>query len=107
MLVVLLEQDAGEFSVPSKTLSYLAAGRPVLGLMPPENLAAQLVLDAGGFVRAADCGPRSIRRPPGPSRLLDDPARMAQLGVESRVLAEKEFALAGAADAFERDPDGR
>ncbi len=28
VLVVLLEQDAGAFSVPSKTLSYLCAGRP-------------------------------------------------------------------------------
>lgn len=101
ILVVLLEQEAGEFSVPSKTLSYLAAGRPVLGLMPPENLAAELVLDAGGFV-APPLRSSIDAAATWASRLLHDPARMAQLGVESRVLAEKEFALAGAADAFER-----
>ncbi|MGN5378755.1 glycosyltransferase [Streptomyces lasalocidi] len=50
VLVVLLEGDAGMFSVPSKTLSYLCAGRPVLGLMPAENLAAQLLHQAGSAV---------------------------------------------------------
>lgn len=50
VLVVLLEQEAGAFSVPSKTLSYLCAGRPVLGLMPGENLASSLVTRAGGLV---------------------------------------------------------
>jgi hypothetical protein len=37
VLVVLLDKSAGAFSVPSKTLSYLCAGRPVLGLMPEED----------------------------------------------------------------------
>ena len=46
VLVVLLEKSAGAFSVPSKTLSYLCAGRPVIGLMPAENLASQLLRDA-------------------------------------------------------------
>lgn len=100
VLVVLLEQDAGEFSVPSKTLSYLAAGRPVLGLMPPENLAASLVERAGGFIAP----PVRTSLPAAgqwADQLLRDPARQSQLGVESRQLAEKEFALEGCADAFE------
>ncbi|UUZ57635.1 glycosyltransferase family 4 protein [Nocardioides sp. B-3] len=101
ILVVLLEQDAGEFSVPSKTLSYPAAGRPVLGLMPPENLAASLVLDAGGFIAPPV---RSSLPAAGmwADQLLRDPARLAQLGAESRLLAEKEFALETCADEFER-----
>lgn len=101
LLVVLLEQEAGEFSVPSKTLSYLAAGRPVLALMPPENLASELVLGAGGFVAP----PVRTSLEPAASwarRLLADPARLDQLGSESRLLAEKEFALTGAADVFEQ-----
>lgn len=100
LLVVLLEQDAGEFSVPSKTLSYLAAGRPVLGLMPPENLAASLVLGAGGYVappvRASLDGAASWA-----DRLLRDPERRERLGEESRAIAEREFALSGCADEFE------
>ena len=100
LLVVLLEQDAGEFSVPSKTLSYLAAGRPVLGLMPTENLAAELVVEAGGFVASPD---RSSLTPAAmwADTLLRDPARLTQLGGESRKLAEQKFALEGCADEFE------
>ncbi|CAM5683349.1 hypothetical protein SALBM311S_07147 [Streptomyces alboniger] len=74
LLVVLLAADAGEFWVPSKTLSYLCAGRPVLGLMPADNLASQLLHQAG-----------SGRLPPEESslddasawvqRILSDPAR--------------------------------
>ncbi len=100
LLVVLLEQDAGEFSVPSKTLSYLAAGRPVLGLMPPENLAAALVQDAGGFV-AQPVRSSVAAAAAWADRLLRDPDRLSQLGAESRELAEKEFALEGCADEFE------
>lgn len=100
LLVVLLEQDAGEFSVPSKTLSYLSAGRPVLGLMPPENLAAGLALDAGGFVAP----PTRSSLPAAAEwadRLLRNPSRAAQLGHESRQLAEREFALERCVDVFE------
>lgn len=50
VLVVLLDQSAGAFSVPSKTLSYLCAGRPILGLMPVGNLAATMVSEVGGCV---------------------------------------------------------
>ena len=100
ILVVLLEQDAGAFSVPSKTLSYLCAGRPILGLMPEENLAAQLIERAGGCVL-----------PPQDSTLsgaadwvvdlLGDGKRRAELGRASRSLAQREFALAGCASRFE------
>lgn len=100
LLVVLLEPDAGEFSVPSKTLSYLAAGRPVLGLLPPSNLAAELIASAGGFVAPPERAslPDAIAYA---DRLLRDPERRTRLGAESRALAEREFALKGSADAFE------
>ncbi|MFF5534530.1 glycosyltransferase family 4 protein [Streptomyces cinerochromogenes] len=100
VLVVLLDPDAGQFSVPSKTLSYLCAGRPVLGLMPADNLAARLLRQAGSAVF-----------PPGEQALgdaaawirdlLSDPARAERLGKESRALAEREFALESCASRFE------
>ena len=37
VLVALLESDAGAYSVPSKVLTYLAAGRPILGAIPAEK----------------------------------------------------------------------
>jgi glycosyltransferase involved in cell wall biosynthesis len=100
VLVVLLEQDAGAFSVPSKTLSYLCAGRPVLGLMPAENLAATLVARADGCVLP----PRAESLPAAAvwvGDVLDDPERRAAVGKAARALAEQEFALARCADAFE------
>lgn len=100
VLVVLLEQAAGAFSVPSKTLSYLCAGRPVLGMMPAENLASTLVADAGGFVL-----PPSEDSLPAAAAwvvtVLADAGKSAEIGHSSRALAEKEFALAGCADRFE------
>jgi glycosyltransferase involved in cell wall biosynthesis len=100
VLVVLLTADAGEFSVPSKTLSYLCAGRPVLGLMPADNLAAKLLRQAGSPVFAPEESSLSdaatwVRE------VLNDPARAESLGKESRALAEREFALEGCASRFE------
>ncbi len=105
VLVVLLEQEAGAFSVPSKTLSYLCAGRPVLGMMPSENLAASLITKAGGCVvppneRALDEAAGWVRR------VMDDGDLRTELGEASRDLAEQEFALAGCADRFEVLLDG-
>lgn len=51
VLLTLLEADAGVFSVPSKVLTYLCAGRPLLLAVPPENLAARIVCQhAAGLV---------------------------------------------------------
>jgi len=100
VLVVLLEQDAGAFSVPSKTLSYLCAGRPVLGLMPAENLASQLVGDVEGCVLPPDESslPAAAAWTVG---VLADAEEQARIGKLARALAEREFALAGCADRFE------
>ncbi|HVK28895.1 MAG TPA: glycosyltransferase family 4 protein [Nocardioides sp.] len=100
ILVVLLEQQAGAFSVPSKTLSYLCAGRPVLGMMPSENLASALVTRAGGLVVAPDedALPGAAAWAAG---VLADTELREELGEASRDLAELEFALAGCADRFE------
>ncbi|AZQ36754.1 glycosyltransferase WbuB [Streptomyces cyaneochromogenes] len=100
VLVVLLAPDAGEFSVPSKTLSYLCAGRPVLGLMPADNLAANLLREAGSAVfppeeSSLDSAATWVRE------ILTDPVHAESLGKESRTLAEREFALDGCASRFE------
>lgn len=100
ILVVLLEQDAGAFSVPSKTLSYLCAGRPILGLMPAENLAATLVSRVDGCVLPPQEAALPLAAEWVGSVLADDERRVA-LGKASRALAEHEFELAGCADRFE------
>jgi putative colanic acid biosynthesis glycosyltransferase WcaI len=50
VLVALLEPDAAQFSVPSKVLSYLSVGRPIIALVPDGNPSAVDVTAGGGFV---------------------------------------------------------
>jgi colanic acid biosynthesis glycosyl transferase WcaI len=100
VLVVLLEQDAGAFSVPSKTLSYLCAGRPILGLMPAENLAATLVSRVDGCVLPPAEGSLPAAAA-WVAEVLADDERQAALGKAARALAEQEFELSGCADRFE------
>ena len=99
VLVVVLEAGAGVYSVPSKLLTYLCAGRAILGAIPPSNLAARIVERAGaglvaapgdvaGFVAAAQA-------------LLDDPARRAAAGASAREYAERTFDIQGIAQRFE------
>jgi colanic acid biosynthesis glycosyl transferase WcaI len=45
--LALLDPAAGAFSVPSKVLTYLAAGKPIVAAIPSENLASRTILDAG------------------------------------------------------------
>ncbi len=52
VLVAVLESDAGVYSVPSKVLSYLCAGRPILAALPRENLAARLIEQNGAGLAA-------------------------------------------------------
>jgi len=100
VLLVVLDKSAGAFSVPSKTLSYLCAARPILGLMPDENLAAHLIDAAGGCVLAPDR--TSI---PGAAdwvtEVLDDNHMWDKLGRRARELAEREFELSLCAGRFE------
>ena len=100
VLVVLLDASAGAFSVPSKTLSYLCAGRPVLGLMPAENLAATLVAEVDGCVLPPD--EAALAEAGGwVASVLKDARRRDELGYKARALAEREFALDGCATRFE------
>jgi glycosyltransferase involved in cell wall biosynthesis len=99
VLVAILEADAGVFSVPSKVLSYLCAGRPVLLAVPSENLAAKIVVecgaglavepaDLGGFCRAAQ-------------QLIDSPPLRQQCGTAARRYAEEHFNIHRIGDQFE------
>jgi glycosyltransferase involved in cell wall biosynthesis len=98
VLVGILEVEAGAFSVPSKTLSYLCAGRPLLLAIPPENLAARIVCenhagltvapaDMDGFIAAA-------------SHLQSSPDLRANMGRSARTYAELTFPIEKTAATF-------
>ncbi len=89
VLVAILEPFAGEFSVPSKILSYLCTARPLLAALPEKNLASRIVLGAGagdvvspldenGFLQAAHA-------------LMNDPARRERCAAAGRAYAEETF----------------
>jgi colanic acid biosynthesis glycosyl transferase WcaI len=99
VLLAMIERDAGTFSVPSKILSYLCAGRPVVLAAPKDNLAARIILESGagtvvepedmaGFVCAA-------------LHYANDPEAAARAGVAGRVYAEENFRISEVADRFE------
>jgi glycosyltransferase involved in cell wall biosynthesis len=99
VLVAVLEPDAGVFSVPSKVLSYLCAGRPLLASVPTANLAARIIQrnrsgivvephDVESFVAAA-------------VRLLERPSLRAALGRRARQYAETTFDISRIGDRFE------
>lgn len=100
VLLGVIERDAGEFSVPSKILSYLCAARPIVLAAPQENLAAQILTETGagkvvapedtaGFVAAA-------------LAFRDDPEACRAAGAAGRAYAEEHFDLARVATRFER-----
>jgi glycosyltransferase involved in cell wall biosynthesis len=95
VLMAVLEPDAGIYSVPSKVLTYLCAGRPLLAAMPAENLASRILArenagivvpagDRAGFVAAAE-------------RLAGDPALRAALGRNALAYADRSFDIGAVA----------
>jgi glycosyltransferase involved in cell wall biosynthesis len=99
VLVAILEPDASKYSVPSKVLTYLCAQRPVLGVLPPDNSVAEILIShsAGEVIdpRDRESVPRAVLA------LLDDDGRRSQMGAAGRRYAEKEFSPDRAAARFE------
>ena len=99
VLVAMIEVEAGEFSVPSKILSYLCAGRPIVLAAPEDNLAAQIVSSTGagrvvapGDIDGAIAAARAFAA---------DPELAARAGAAGRAYAEENFDLPTVAAAFE------
>ncbi len=99
VLCGLLEAEAGLYSVPSKTLSYLCAARPLLLAMPLENLAARITRShhAGLTVSPSDlAGFLAAGR-----KLHASSSLRAELAENARAYAEATFPIAKTAAIFE------
>ena len=100
VLLAILESDAGAFSVPSKVLTYLCAGRPILGAIPVENLATRVIARAGA----------GITVPPGEAeafvlaaeRLATASAERKALGNNALDYAHKTFDIRAIGDQIGR-----
>lgn len=100
VLLVILEADAGRFSVPSKILNYLCAGRLILGLLPETNAAASLLRASGaGEVLSGEAGLAAVNRVI--DEALDQPSLREAAGISGRRYAESTFDVTVAADTFE------
>lgn len=101
VMVALLEPDAAAFSVPSKVLSYLSAGRPTIALLPAGNAAAHDVRTAGGFVGTPD-RQGAVAAAAWLADTVRDELALARIGHAARALAEQLFDIETIADRFER-----
>jgi colanic acid biosynthesis glycosyl transferase WcaI len=98
ILTAIIEPDAGLFSVPSKILACLCAGRPVVASIPSNNLAAQTIRkaqagvvvepeDESGFISQIE-------------HLLDNSGLADEMGRNGRTYAEGTFDIRAIANRF-------
>ncbi len=98
VLITLLDSDAKTFAVPSKTLSYLCAGRALIVAAPAANEAARVVEDAqAGFVVSPDGADGIVA---AAERFLADHSLWAQCAANARRYAEQHFSIDAIAERF-------
>jgi glycosyltransferase involved in cell wall biosynthesis len=98
LLVAILEPDASKYSVPSKVLTYLCADRAILGVIPPDNSVAEILVNNGAG-HVVDPSARDEVATRVVSILNDDEERL-RLGRAGRQYAEAAFSADRAADRF-------
>jgi colanic acid biosynthesis glycosyl transferase WcaI len=98
VLITLLSSDAGAFAVPSKTLAYLCAGRPLICAAPRENHAATIVERAKvGVVVSPD---NAIDIVGAAQFLMQDADLRSRYGTNARAYAERSFDIVPIANQF-------
>jgi colanic acid biosynthesis glycosyl transferase WcaI len=80
--LVPLRRGLGRVSVPSKTYSTLAAGRPVLASIDECTEVPRILADSGAGLAVAPDDPAAFRD--ALERLVDDPAESRAMGVRGR-----------------------
>jgi colanic acid biosynthesis glycosyl transferase WcaI len=100
ILITILEPAAGTFSVPSKTLSYLCAGRPLICAIPSGNLAARIVTRAGAGVVVDPSNQDALAD--AALQLLSDGEVRLRMGAAARIYAMAAFDGAVIAAQFEK-----
>jgi glycosyltransferase involved in cell wall biosynthesis len=99
VLLAMIEREASKFSVPSKILSYLAAGKPIVAAIPHDNDAARTIEEAeAGLVTEPGDNAAFVTNV---LTLAADPALRGRMGQSARAFAEQRFSIAAIADTFE------
>lgn len=76
--------------IPSKLLTYMASGRPVLAAVNEHSQAAEILRDAGGGILVAPDDPGALARGAQTCRAAD-PSALAAFGARNRTYAEAHF----------------
>jgi colanic acid biosynthesis glycosyl transferase WcaI len=100
ILLAMVGEEAAQFSVPSKILSYLAAGKPVVASVAPENDAAVTIAAAKGGIVTGSGDSRGFVD--GVLRLAADSGLRAGMGQSARAYAESQFNIDKITDRFEQ-----
>jgi len=90
VLLVPLDRDKSDLSVPSKLYTFMAAGRPILGLASPDSEVAQLLRENDCGLAVAPDDPAAIAS--AVRALKDSPERRRALGGRARDFAVRRFA---------------
>ena len=98
VLIALLDFDAGKFAVPSKTLTYLCAGRPILMAAPSENQAAKVIRTAKAGLVVSPNSPDDFVT--AARRFMDRPVERVAHAQHARAYAERHFNIGYIADRF-------
>ncbi|MDM9626079.1 glycosyltransferase family 4 protein [Rhizobium sp. S152] len=99
IMVAMIEKDAGVYSVPSKVLTYLSHGKPVLGSIPAGNLARRILeRERAGLVSEPGDGEQFLA---DLRQLVGDEALRNRLGANGRAYAERNFDIDRITDRFE------
>ena len=99
VLVALLAEESGEYSVPSKVLTYHCVGKPLLLAVPSSNLAARIVSQNGTGLVVPPDSPSEFTA--AAKRLYADEALRREAGVRASRYAAETFDIEKIADRFE------
>jgi colanic acid biosynthesis glycosyl transferase WcaI len=100
VLVAVLEPAAAKYSVPSKVLAYMAAGKPILAAIPSNNLAARTISAAFVGLTVDPENPSELRRLA--RSLIEDEDRRRRLGDAGLAYARANFEINNIAARFEQ-----
>ncbi len=98
--LVTLNHKSSHYSLPSKTFTIMASGRPILAVTPDDSELAKII-------READCG---IQIPPEKPELLartivnikQEKDRLEKMGINGRRQLEKTYCRYNCVDAYEK-----
>ena len=99
VLLAILEPMAAKYSVPSKVLAYMTAGRPILAAIPADNLAARTIRGASAGLTVDPENPSELRRLA--RSLIEDGDHRRRLGDAGLAYARTNFEINDIAARFE------